>query len=64
MNASAMTCAILDLIGIASIKLEISQVATDRYLKLSKSFSMIFMTTDKLSIFNNQVVFLGGKVCF
>ena len=42
-NLLAMTCADLDLIGIANTTLAISQVATNRYLRPLKPFSMNFM---------------------
>ena len=45
-----MSCAALDLIGIARTKLVILQVAMKRYLKLAIPFGMNFMLTDTHSV--------------
>ena len=45
-----MTCAVLDLIGIARMELVILHMMTKRYMKSPNSFDISFMSTDKLSI--------------
>ena len=49
-NVSAIPCAVLDLMGIARMKLVILQVANKRYLSPSNSFRINFIPIDELFI--------------
>ena len=58
-KASAITCAILDFIGIAKMKLVISQAMTNRYVKSSNPFDINLMSSDKLFIRQERTSGLG-----